>query len=330
MLNDTSIINEVYKKFLLFTPIIYFFEILFLLNVKFLNTLDRIKDVFIFILAYVLCHVGLSVMLMFFLDFGLFGLTISYGFNSIFFFFCTDLRIYNIVKRDAQNYFYLIPNRNNFEREIITNLREISRFSLYNLGEVFPNHFIFFASMLLGPEQLIVNIIYLNFFELVIEINKGFYYSIKRDIKNKIDDANDRQIYIAIFSTYYLLLNLPVFITLLIFKNILLNTYIYQGASAVFQELAGHLRIIYPLCIMAMAGKIILNGITRVMEKPMSIVRKIIYILISMFICYLLCFFNNFGLFGLWISMIVLDLLHVNENLNKVIRYFPCCSRDNN
>ena len=81
---------------------------------------------------------------------------------------------------------------------------------------------------------------------------------------------------------------------------------------------------------MAMAGKIILNGITRVMEKPMSIVRKIIYILISMFICYLLCFFNNFGLFGLWISMIVLDLLHVNENLNKVIRYFPCCSRDNN
>lgn len=330
MLNDTSIINEVYKKFLLFTPIIHFFEILFLLNVKFLNTLDRIKDVFIFILAYVLCHVGLSVMLMFFLDFGLFGLTISYGFNSIFFFFCTDLRIYNIVKRDAQNYFYLIPNRNNFEREIITNLREISRFSLYNLGEVFPNHFIFFASMLLGPEQLIVNIIYLNFFELVIEINKGFYYSIKRDIKNKIDDANDRQIYIAIFSTYYLLLNLPVFITLLIFKNILLNTYIYQGASAVFQELAGHLRIIYPLCIMAMAGKIILNGITRVMEKPMSIVRKIIYILISMFICYLLCFFNNFGLFGLWISMIVLDLLHVNENLNKVIRYFPCCSRDNN
>ena len=182
MLNDTSIINEVYKKFLLFTPIIYFFEILFLLNVKFLNTLDRIKDVFIFILAYVLCHVGLSVLLMFFLDFGLFGLTISYGFNSIFFFFCTDLRIYNIVKRDAQNYFYLIPNRNNFEREIITNLREISCFSLYNLGEVFPNHFIFFASMLLGPEQLIVNIIYLNFFELVIEINKGFYYSIKRDI----------------------------------------------------------------------------------------------------------------------------------------------------
>jgi hypothetical protein len=332
-LRDISIIKEVDRKFLLFTPIIYFFEILFLLNLRFLNTLNLIKDVFIFILAYVLCHVGLSVMLMFFFDFGLFGLTISYGFNSIFFFICSDIRIYNIVKSDAQNYFFLIPNipnMNNFDWEIITNLKEISHYSLFNLGEVFPNHFIFFASMFLGPEQLIVNIIYLNFFELVIELNRGFKYSIKRDIKNKIDDANDRQIYIAIFSTYYLLLNLPVFITLLIFKNILLNTYIYQGASAVFQELAGHLRIIYPLCIMAMAGKIILNGITRVMEKPMSIVRKIIYILISMFICYLLCFFNNFGLFGLWISMIVLDLLHVNENLNKVIRYFPCCSRDNN
>ena len=328
-MNDLSIINEVYKKYLLFTPIIYFFEILFLLNLKFLNTLNRIKDVFLFIVTYLICHVLLYLILLFLFDFSIFGLTISYGINSIFFFFCTDLRIYNIVRNDAQNYFFIIPNRNNFEWEIMTNLYKIIFYSLYNLSEVFVNHFIFFVGIFLGKEQLITNILYLNFFELIIELNRGFYYSIKRDINNKVEDANDLQKYITIFSTYYLLLNLPIFIILLIFKNLLLNIYIYKGGELALKNLAERLRIIYSLCIMAMAGKIILSGIIRVMEKPMSIVRKIVYIIICMFCCCVLCFINNFGIHGLWISMLIHKLLHIIENLNKVIRYFPCCSTEN-
>jgi hypothetical protein len=328
-MNDVSIIKEVYKNFLLFTPIIYFFEILFLFNLKFLNILNRIKDVFIFIISYLICHVILSIMLLIILDFGILGLTISYGINSIFFFFCTDIRIYYIVRGDAQNYYFIIPNRSNFELEIITNLYQISYYSLYSLAEAFINHFIFFLSIFLGKDQLITNILYLNFFELIIELNRGFYYSIKKDIKNKVDDANDRQIYIAIFSTYYLLLNLPIFITLLLFKNIILNIYIYQGGDLALKKLAEHLRIIYSLCIIAMAGKIILSGIIRVMEKPMSSIRKMVYIIICMFFCYIFCFLNDFGIYGLWISKLIYELLHIFENLNKVIRYFPCCSTEN-
>jgi hypothetical protein len=328
-MNDFSIINEVYKKYLLFTPIIYFFEILFLFNLKFLNTLNRIRDVFLFIVTYLICHVLLYLVLLFLFDFGIFGLTISYGINSIFFFFCTGLRIFNIVRNDAENYFYIIPNRNNFESEKITNLKQISFYSLYNLSEVFINHFIFFVSIFLGKEQLITNILYLNFFELIIELNRGFYYSIKRDINNKVEDANDRQTYIVIFSTYYLLLNLPIFITLLLFKNLLLNIYIYKGGEFALKALAERLRIIYSLCIMAMAGKIILSGITRVMEKLMSNFRKIVYIMICMLCCFVFCFINDFGIYGLWISMLIYKLLHILENLNKVIRYFPCCSTEN-
>ena len=328
-MNDLSIINEVYKKYLLFTPIIYFFEILFLFNLKFLNTLNRIKDVFLFIVTYLICHVLLYLVLLFLFDFGIFGLTIAYGINSIFFFFCTDLRIYNIVRNDAENYFFIIPNRSNFEREIIKNLYQISFYSLYNLSEVFINHFIFFVSMFLGKEQLITNILYLNFFELIIELNRGFYYSIKRDINNKVEDAKDRQTYIVVFSIYYLLLNLPIFIILLLFKNLLLNIYIYKGGELALKALAQKLRIIYSLCIMAMAGKIILSGITRVMEKLMSNFRKIVYIIIGMFCCYIFCFLNNFGICGLWISMLIYKSLHIVENLNKVLRYFPCCSSEN-
>ena len=328
-MNDFSIINEVYKKYLLFTPIIYFFEILFLFNLKFLNTLNRIRDVFLFIVTYLICHVLLYLILLFLFDLGIFGLTISYGINSIFFFFCTGLRIFNIVRNDAENYFYIIPNRNNFESEKITNLKQISFYSLYNLSEVFINHFIFFVSIFLGKEQLITNILYLNFFELIIELNRGFYYSIKRDINNKVEDANDRQTYIVIFSTYYLLLNLPIFITLLLFKNLLLNIYIYKGGEFALKALAERLRIIYSLCIMAMAGKIILSGITRVMEKLMSNFRKIVYIMICMLCCFVFCFINDFGIYGLWISMLIYKLLHILENLNKVIRYFPCCSTEN-
>ena len=116
---------------------------------------------------------------------------------------------------------------------------------------------------------------------------------------------------------------------MLIFKNLLLNIYIYKGGELALKNLAERLRIIYSLCIMAMAGKIILSGIIRVMEKPMSIVRKIVYIIICMFCCCVLCFINNFGIQGLWISMLIHKLLHIIENLNKVIRYFPCCSTEN-
>ena len=322
-IGNKSLIGEVYKRFLIFTPIIYFFEILFLLNLNFLYVLNKIRMVFMCIVCYLICHITLSWMLLYILNFGLFGLTISYCFNSLIYFFFTNRFIYNKVKEDANDYFYLIPNKNNFDFEIINSLKRIGFYSLINLGDIFPTQFLFLVSLFIGKNQLIVNIIYLNFFELLTELNRGFHYTIKKDIFLKFQDTLERQKNIIFFSIYFSIIILSIFIILLLFKNILLNIYIYNGGEPIFQKIAENLKIIYPLCIISMSAKLILNGIIRGMELPVSNKRRFVYMIICIFFCYIFCFLYDFGIIGLWISLLILEILHVVENFAKTRKYFP-------
>ena len=183
------------------------------------------------------------------------------------------------------------------------------------------------ASLFIDNNQLIVNIIYLNFFELIIEINRGFYYTIKREIDSKYQDANDRQTYVQFFFLYYLILSLIIFVTLLLFKNILLNIYLLQGGETILKQIAGGLRIIYSLCILFMGVKIILNGIARGINVQIPNERKVVYIFLFMFFCYLFSFFYDLGIFGLWLSMLILDILHIIENAKKSRSFFYFGSR---
>ena len=93
--------------------------------------MKKLKLVFTYMILFLVCHAVLSWMLLFILNFEIFGITISYCFNSLLFFFFSDRKIYRMVAGDAENFFYIIPNRNNFEWEILTNLNTISYYLLY-------------------------------------------------------------------------------------------------------------------------------------------------------------------------------------------------------
>ena len=322
-INDFHLINEVYKKYLLFTPAIYFFEILFLLNLKFLNIIKMIRSVFIYIICFLASHVILSWILLYILDIGLIGLTISYCLNSLIFFFATDKKISIMVQNDTKDHFHLIPNKSNLNFELFGLLLEISKYSLINLIEALPTQLIFFASLFIDNNSLIVNIIYISFYEFVTEIARGFYYTIKREVFNKYNDINNRQLFLLLFSGYYLIIIMVVFVVLLIFKNILLNIYIFKGGEKTYQKIASSLRILYSLCILSMSVKLIINGIVRGMEIPMPNARKLIYLILFAIVGYYCCFEIDFGILGLWFSMIILDLFYISENLTKVIKYFP-------
>ena len=320
---DALSINKlVYKQFLLFTPAIYLFESLFFLNIKYLY-MEIKNKIFGFVLAFLVCHICGSYILMYFLEMGLLGLTFSYGFNSFIFFFFSDRYLVNTLKGCEDNYFFLIPGKDNFEHEILTILKQTSKYSLINLGDIIVPSALFLASVFIDRNELIVNIIYLNFFEILIELNRGFYYSIKRDIIIKYDDARERQTLLNFFSLYYVILCIAIVITLLIFKNILLNIYLINGGMPIFQQISGSLRVIYPICIFCMSSRLLLNGIIRGMNIPLSYLRKGIYILLCILCCYTLCFEFNFGIRGLWISMLVFDFLYVCESAHKTIRHFP-------
>ena len=319
-IKDKSLIWEVFIKYLIFTPIIYFFEILFLLNLKFLSVVKRLKSI-MYIISYLICHIVLSWILIFYFNFGLFGLTISYCLNSIIFFFFTDRLIFHVVKNDADNYFYLIPNQNNFVPQIFTLLKQLSVYSLYYLRDLFPNHFIFLASLFIDKNQLIVNIIYMNFFEVILEMNRGFYYTIKNDLFTKDKDTIQTQKILLFFSIYFSIISLTIIILLLLFKNILLDIYILHGGEPIMQKIAGSLKIIYSLSILFMSIKSILNGVVRGIGIAPSNKRQITYMIICITFCYFFCFLHDFGIFGLWLSLLILDILHVCENSFKS-RYF--------
>jgi len=322
-IDSLDLIKEVYKKFLLFTPLIYFFEILFFLNLKFLAAFNRIRLVFMYIIIYLICHIVLSWMLLFILNYGIFGLTCSYFFNCLLFFFFTNKSIYRIVGKDTDNYFHLIPNINDFSWNSLRAIGKISFYSLLNLGEVFPIQFIFLVSLFMEKNQLIVNIIYLNFFELITEVFRGFYHTIKKELFVKNQDIIERQTFVLFFSVYYSIISLTILIILILFKNILLHIYIFKGGEPIFMEIAANLRIIYPLCVLLTSAKIILNGIIRGMDIPVSNGRRLSYIIICILFCYIFCFLYEFGIFGIWISMLILEFLHVGENLAKTIKHFP-------
>ena len=183
---NQSLIKEFYYEFLIFAPVIFLFEILFLLNLQFLKYQKRTQSVFIYVVCFLVTHIALSFVLVYLLDYGLIGLTISYFANSFIYYVFSNQNIKKSFEEIAQNIFFLIPSQSNFDGEVFNLLKGKSLFAIYNLGDILFLYLIFFMSLFTEREQLIVNIIYLNFYELIFFINKGFYFSLKIIYQQKL------------------------------------------------------------------------------------------------------------------------------------------------
>ena len=83
---NQSLNKEVYFKYMIFTPIIYFFEILFYLNLKLLRAFEKIKAVVSYTNFFLISHIVSCWILLYILKIGILGLTISYCLNSFIFY----------------------------------------------------------------------------------------------------------------------------------------------------------------------------------------------------------------------------------------------------
>ena len=319
---NQSLIKEFYYKFLIFAPVIYLFEILFLLNLQFLKYQKKTQSVFIYVISFLITHIALSFVLVYLLDYGLIGLTISYFANSFLYYVFSNQNIKKSFEEIAQNIFFLIPSQSNFDGEVFNLFKERSLFSIYNIGDILFLYLVFFMSLFTDKEQLIVNIIYLNFYELIFFINKGFYSSLKNYISTKIEEASKRQKYVLFFAFYFMILALMLFLILIIFDDILLDIY-FGGGEKIIAQICHKLRIIYPICLLLNGVRMILNGMIRGMNIPLPLIKKLIYITICIIISYYCCFELEYGILGLWISANVLNIFYVLENTHKAVNFFP-------
>ena len=321
---DSNLIREVWIKYLVYTPVIYFFELLFILNLQYLSSQQKPQSAFLYLMFFLISHITLCWILLYIVQIGLIGLTISYLANSFIYYFFSNKAIKNIWNYDDQDFFYfLIPHKENFEGEIINLFKNKSIESLVNYDDVVTFQLLFLASVFLNKYQLIVNIIYINFYELIFALFKGFYYNLKNYIMESMDDIKNKQKYVVYFAFYFTLIILAAFLVLVLFKYLLLDIYLSNGGDTLLKFTCTQLKILFPLALLIMGIRLNLNGIIRGMSVALHPLKKYLYIFIYASLCYYLCFYFNYEIWGLWISLLILDVFLFLESVYKAFILFP-------
>jgi hypothetical protein len=241
---NQSLNKQIYFKFLIFSPIIYFFEILFYLNLILLRAFEEIKAIISYTNLFIICHLVTCWILLYILKLGIFGLTISYLLNSFFFYFFSNSYINNQKEEDAEN-FFVIPPKEYLDYNLINILKTASSFSIRYVTDSFLYYIIFISTLFTNKIKLIVNIIYLNFYSITNEINKGFYLTFTNYLLHTNESNEEKKKYILVFSLTFLIIIVSVFVILIIFKNILMDIYLINGGNNNLRIISNSIQIIY-------------------------------------------------------------------------------------
>ena len=318
---NQSLNRQIYFKFLIFSSIIYFFEILFYLNLILLKTYEEIKAIISYTNLFIICHLVSCWILLYILKLGILGLTISYCLNTFVFYFFTNSYINNKKEEDEEN-FFVIPPREYIDYNLINILKIASTFSIRYVTDCFLYFILFIATLFTNKIKLIVNIIYLNFYCLSNEINKGFYLTFKHYLLHTKESNEEKKKYILVFSLTFFIIIVSVFVILIIFKNILMNIYLINGGDNDLRIISNSIQIIYSFCILFNGIQIILYGFIRGMASASPISNKFIYSFIFLFFCLMLCFFYKLSVLGLWIAVLILFLFYTLQNgYNSIIHF---------
>ena len=313
--------KQIYFKFLIFSSVIYFFEILFYLNLILLKTYEEIKAIISYTNLFIICHLVSCWILLYILKLGILGLTISYCLNTFVFYFFTNSYINNKKEEDEEN-FFVIPPREYIDYNLISILKIASTFSIRYVTDCFLYFILFIATLFTNKIKLIVNIIYLNFYCLSNEINKGFYLTFKHYLLHTKESNEEKKKYILVFSLTFFIIIVSVFVILIIFKNILMNIYLINGGDNDLRIISNSIQIIYSFCILFNGIQIILYGFIRGMASASPISNKFIYSFIFLFFCLMLCFFYKLSVLGLWIAVLILFLFYTLQNgYNSIIHF---------
>ena len=282
---NQSLNKEVYFKFMIFTPAIYFFEILFYLNLKLLRAFEETKRVVSYINFFIISHIVSCWILLYILKIGILGLTISYFVNSFIFYFFSNYYINDTKEEDEIENFFIFPPKEYFDSNVISTLKEASSFSMRHLGDTFLVYLLFIVTLFTDKNQLIVNIVYLNFYSLLNSINKGFYLTFRNYLLHSNESNEEKKKYIIVFTLTFLTLLLSLFIILLIYKNVLMFIYLFRGGDRYLKIISNSIQIMYSFCILFNGIQILFYGFNRGMAAPSPIIIKFIYSFIGFFLC---------------------------------------------
>ena len=318
----------VYLNFFIWCPVLFIFEIFFSLNLKLLYLTENIKLLLKFFILNIVAHTILSYLLMYVFRIGLKGLTISYFINCLFFYLSSNKRVnhyhFNDENNDNNN-FYFFPNINDLSRnDINITLKKSKKISINFFLENFPYYFIFLASIFSDQKQLIISIIYLNFYEIIKAINKGFEITLKNYLLEEDKSYDIKRRFIIIFSICFWSIGITLFIILLTFKSSIVYLYLYDGGDNIIKTIAKQLDIIFPFCILNNYIYMALNGFAVGLRQDFSYLQFFSYLnpLICMGGCLLFFIEYNYNIVGLWIGLLISSIFYILIYGYKAVQYF--------
>lgn len=318
----------VYLNFFIWSPALFCFEIFFLLNLKLLYLTENIKLLLKFLITLFGAHIILSYFLIYVFELGLIGLTISYFVNCLFAYVCSNKKVnhhhFNAENNDNNN-FYFLPNANDFSRNDISNtLKKSKKIALNYFLENFPFYLIFLASIFSDQKQLIVNIIYLNFYEITNAINKGFEITLKNYLIEDDKSYDIKRRFIITFSICFWTIGITLFIILLTFKSSIIYLYLYDGGENQIKTIAKKLNIIFPFCILNNYIFMALNGFAVGLRQDLSYLHFFSYLnpLICMSSCLFFFVQYDYSIVGLWVGLLLSSFLYILIYGFKAVQYF--------
>ena len=334
ILNEFDVENSkdlnlyVYLNFLIWCPVLFCFEIFFLLNLKLLYLTEKIKLLLKLLIFLFAGHVIFSYILIYVFGFGLKGLTISYLINCLFSYLGSNKRVnyyhFNVENNDNNN-FYFFPNINDFSRnDINITLKKSKKIAINYYLENFPFYLIFVASIFSGQKQLVVNIIYLNFYEIVNALNKGFEITLKNYLLEDDKSYDIKRRFIITFSICFWSIGITIFIILLTFKSSIIYLYLYEGGDNIIKAIAKNLDIIFPFCILNNFIYMALNGFAVGLRQDLSYLHFFSYLnpLICMGASLIFFIEYDYNIVGLWIGLLLSSFLYILIYGYKAVQYF--------
>ena len=317
---NQSLNKQIYFKFLIFSPIIYFFEILFYLNLKLLRAFEETKAIISYINCYLISHFVACWILLYILKIGIIGLTISYAFNSFLFYFFTNIYI-NSKEEESEN-FFAFPPKEYIDINVLNTLKEASSFSMRHVCDTLFLYLLFIFTLFTDKKQLIVNIVYIDFYYLLNGINKGFYFTFRQYLLHSKESNEEKKKYTVVFSLTFLAILFVLFAVILIFKNVLMKIYLINGGDINLRTISHSIQTVFSFCVLFNGIQILLYGFIRGMASPSPLMHKFIYSFICLFLCLILCFVYKMGIKGLWYSVLLLCLGFAFGNGYKSIIHF--------
>jgi len=328
-LSTISMLWYIYRNFLIFAPILAYFQLLLQLNLRiFQNYNMRAMSLWIFIL-HILLHLFFSFLFVFYFNFEVKGIIFSLIVTSVICYFISNKLTNDYIIRETN--FYIFPGTD-FDLNSLTETMKINFVTgIITYLEYAGLGFFTLFSLLINHESLTANIILVNFICTLQIMGNGFSSTLKRYIQLSTSSYKHSHIGKKKFIKFLALLTVSsaFILAILILMTKSKFVYIYLNESDItsfniISDLFSNVVQYFSFIIFFDYISRILDGYVKGIDANITHLMffKLSFIIIFVPIGLVWCFVYDYGLIAFWAVIYIYIIIHTILNSFFVYKYY--------